>query len=77
MGSDFYVQDEAGVLSDETYRFIMRTAPALEQQAEGAQIVVLTVPTTGGMDEAEFALERARTSASATRRRTTACSFCW
>ena len=60
-GSDFYVQDEAGVLSDETYRFIMRTAPALEQQAEGAQIVVLTVPTTGGMDEAEFALERART----------------
>lgn len=61
MGSDFYVQDEAGVLSDETYQFIMRTAPALEQQAEGAQIVVLTVPTTGGMDEAEFALERART----------------
>ena len=60
-GSDFYVQDESGVLSDETYQFIMRTAPALEQQAEGAQIVVLTVPTTGGMDEAEFALERART----------------
>ena len=57
---DFYVQDGSGVLSSGTREFIMKHSPALAKQAEGAQIVVMTVPTTGDKDEQTFAIETAR-----------------
>lgn len=56
----FYAQDNSGVLSRETKQFITDCSAALEQQAEGAQIAVLTVPTTEGKDLDSYALEKAR-----------------
>lgn len=51
----FFVNDYANVLSQETEDYIMETAPALDQQT-GAQIVVLTVSTLEGQDAFDYAL---------------------
>ena len=57
--SQFYVNDYANVLSQETEAYIMETGPALEQQT-GAQIVVVTVDTLEGKDAFAYALEIGR-----------------
>ena len=58
--SQVYVTDLAGVLSDEQERSMSAATEALSKQAEGAQVVVLTVTTLDGKDIAEYALEVAR-----------------
>jgi len=54
---DFYVADYAGVLSDATKEKIINYNGALEQQCDGAQIVVVTINyLTDGLDSEEYAL---------------------
>ena len=50
----FYVNDAAGVLSPETVRHIVETNDIL-YAASGAQIVVVTVDTVGGMTMENYA----------------------
>lgn len=57
--SDFFVNDYAGVLSEDTKNYIMEQSPALMQQTN-AQIVVLTVDSLDGKSREEYALEVAR-----------------
>ena len=52
----FYVLDQANVLSDETEGNIILNNDALAE-ACGAQIAVVTVPTTGDTDIGDYALE--------------------
>ena len=52
--SDFYVNDAANVLSEDTERFIMEHSVALAEQTK-AQIVVVTVPNLEGMSLEEYA----------------------
>lgn len=55
----FYVNDFAQVLSDETESYIMEKSAALAQQT-GAQIVVATVETLAGEEPQSYALNLAR-----------------
>lgn len=59
--SDFFVNDFAGVLSDQTKSEIMSRSAALsENEKVGAQAVVVTVKDTGGEDIADYALNLGR-----------------
>ena len=53
---DFFVNDYADVLSEETKRYIMQTNQELEQKT-GAQIVVVTVTSLDGQDLESYATE--------------------
>lgn len=53
---DFFVNDYAEVLSEETKRYIMQTNQELEQKT-GAQIVVVTVTSLDGQDLESYATE--------------------
>ena len=52
--SDFYVNDAANLLSEDTERFIMEHSVVLAEQTK-AQIVVVTVPNLEGMSLEEYA----------------------
>ena len=54
--SDFYVNDYAELLSDETKNYIIATNKSLYNQT-GSQIVVVTVPNLGGNSLEEYATE--------------------
>lgn len=54
---EFYVTDNANVLSNETEQMIINYNGALEQQCSGAQIVVVTVDYLGGMYCDEYAYQ--------------------
>ena len=56
--TDFYVTDKAGVLSDSTKRNIVSKNDYLYSET-GAQIVVVTVNSTGGLTREEYAYELA------------------
>ncbi len=53
----FYSADYANVLSDETEQMIINYNGALEQQCQGAQIVVVTVDYLDGMNSDEYAYQ--------------------
>ena len=57
--ADFYVDDYAGVLSEETKSHIMSTAVQLENETT-AQVVVLTVESLNGKDISDFAVDTFR-----------------
>jgi len=57
--SNFYVNDYANVLSNETEQHIMACSVPLAQQT-GAQVVVLTVQSLGGKTPQQYALEVGR-----------------
>lgn len=57
--TDFYVNDYADVLSDETESHIMSTAVQLENETS-AQVVVLTVTDLNGEDILDFAVDTFR-----------------
>lgn len=57
---DFYVNDFAGVLSDETSALILGTGAAMAEKT-GAQIVVVTVDSLNGDSIEEYALSLLRT----------------
>ena len=57
--TQFYVNDYADVLSDETEKQILNTAINLDNETT-AQVVVLTVPDLGGEDIADYAVETLR-----------------
>lgn len=57
--ADFYVDDYAEVLSEETKSHIMSTAVQLEKETT-AQVVVLTVESLDGKDISDFAVETFR-----------------
>ena len=44
--SEFYINDFADVLTDEEEKIMLHNAEALEDEYEGTQIVVTTVPNT-------------------------------
>ena len=54
--AEFYVKDDANVLSEETEDYIMQTNIDLEQKT-GAQIVVVTIPSLEGESIEEYANE--------------------
>ena len=58
--SQVYVTDLAGVLSDEQERSMSAATEALSKQAEGAQVVVLTVTDLDGQDPGQYATDIAR-----------------
>lgn len=53
----YYVTDNANVLSQTTVEKIKNYNGALEQQCNGAQVVVATVKYTGGLDSDEYAMQ--------------------
>lgn len=53
-----YVEDQAGILSAETRTTLAGMLQELEQKT-GAQFIILTVPSTGGLPIEQFSLERA------------------
>ncbi len=53
--SSFYCADYANVLSSDTEQMIINYNGALEQQCNGAQVVVVTVDYLGGMNSDEYA----------------------
>jgi uncharacterized protein len=55
--SSFYVADYANVLSEDTENSIINYNGALEQQCDGAQIVVVTVQYLDGMTSSEYAMK--------------------
>jgi len=57
--SDFYVNDYANILSDETEQYIMNRSIALNN-VDGTQIVVVTVPNLGGMAIEDYSIKLAR-----------------
>lgn len=57
--SQFYVNDFASVLSDDTKSYIMAQSRALDESTT-AQVVVVTVESMDGKDETEYALELGR-----------------
>lgn len=56
---DFFVNDYAGVLTEETENYIIQTNIELQQKT-GAQIVVVTVESLEGMDIEEYSMQLAR-----------------
>ena len=54
--SDFYVNDNAGVLTRETKQYIMDTNVELQKKT-GAQIVVVTVKSLNGMSIEDYAYQ--------------------
>lgn len=54
--SNFYVNDNAGILSSDTEQYIINTNVELEKKT-GAQIVVVTVKSLNGMSIEEYANE--------------------
>ena len=56
-GADFYVTDEAGVLSPDTEQLILSLNSDLEYYCEGAQIVVVAVNYLDGMYADEYAIK--------------------
>jgi len=52
---EYYVTDDANVLTDETRRFISNSNADLEHMCEGAQIVIVTVEYLDGMYADEYA----------------------
>ena len=58
--TDFYVNDYANVLNEETESYILNKSVALNS-VDGTQIVVVTVPTLEGKSLEEYSLEIART----------------
>lgn len=58
--ANFYVKDDANVLSNETENYIVQTNTDLEQKT-GAQIVVVTIPSLEGESIEEYANELFRT----------------
>jgi len=56
---NFYVQDTAGVINAPTRTAVTALLSELEQKT-GAQFVVLTVKTTGGVPIEQFSLEKAQ-----------------
>ena len=54
--SNFYVNDYANILSDETEQYIMDKSVALHN-IDGTQIVVVTVPNLEGRDLESYATE--------------------
>ncbi len=57
--NEFYVNDYADVLSEETEKEILNTAVVMENDTT-AQIVVLTIDTLNGEDIADYAVETLR-----------------
>lgn len=57
---DFYVNDYAGLLDEETKNYIINANESLCNQT-GAQIVVVTIPTLGGNSLEDYANELFRT----------------
>lgn len=53
----FYVADYSNVLSDDTKQMIINYNGALEQQCQGAQVVVVTVDYLDGMYSDEYAYQ--------------------
>lgn len=56
---EFYVNDFAGILSDETEKYIFDTSRAYAN-SNGTQVVVLTMPTLNGEDIERFSIKTAR-----------------
>ena len=53
---DFYVNDQAGTLSESTKELILNASGPLEQECNGAQIVVVTINyLPGGYDSEQYA----------------------
>lgn len=52
-----YVNDFADILTDEEEQTIVQNAEALEEEYEGTQIVVTTVPNTGDMEADDYSFE--------------------
>ena len=53
---DFYVNDQAGTLSESTKELILNASGPLEQECDGAQIVVVTINyLPGGYDSEQYA----------------------
>lgn len=52
-----YVNDFANILTDEEEQTIVQNAEALEEEYEGTQIVVTTVPNTGDMEADDYSFE--------------------
>ena len=55
--SEFYINDFADVLTDEEEKIMLHNAEALEDEYEGTQIVVTTVPNTGDMEADDYSFE--------------------
>ena len=55
--SEFYINDFADVLTDEEEKIMLHNAEALEDEYEGTQIVVTTVPNTGNMEVDDYSFE--------------------
>jgi uncharacterized protein len=55
--SDFYVADYANVLSSDTKSKIINYNGSLEQQCDGAQVVVVTVDYLDGMNSSDYAMQ--------------------
>ena len=51
---DFFINDYAGVLTDETRKHIVQTNIELQNKT-GAQIVIVTVPSLDGQNIEEYA----------------------
>ncbi len=56
---DFFVNDYADVLTEETKNYIMQTNIELQQKT-GAQIVVVTIESLDGIDIEEYSIQLAR-----------------
>ncbi len=57
--ADFYVNDYAGIFTEQQRTELLEAARALDRETT-AQLVVLTVKTTGGQEISEYALEVGR-----------------
>ena len=55
--SEFYINDFADVLTDEEEKIMLHNVEALEDEYEGTQIVVTTVPNTGDMEADDYSFE--------------------
>lgn len=55
--SEFYINDFADVLTDEEEKIMLHNAEALEDEYEGTQIVVTTVPNTGDMEADDYSFK--------------------
>lgn len=71
---DFYVNDQAGTLSASTKELIDNASGPLEQECDGAQIVVVTINyLPSGYDSEQYACSSSTTGASAAIPPTMAC----
>ncbi len=57
--ADFYVNDYAGIFTEQQRTELLEAARALDRETT-AQLVILTVKTTGGQEISEYALEVGR-----------------